>query len=118
MTNLEFSREFDILYNNITSNQAPSLNSYEKSVFLTEGEEQYQQELIDGIECEHRKHTPEEIRFIEQYCDSHGLLKSGGSDRHTEKHMMGYSSNNQNEIDISLVEDWINEIQPISNGSI
>ena len=76
------------------------------------------QELIDGIECEHRKHTPEEICFIEQYCDSHGLLKSGGSDRHTEKHMMGYSCNNQNEIDISLVEDWINEIQPISNGSV
>lgn len=49
MTNLEFSREFDILYNNITSNQAPSLNSYEKSVFLTEAEEQYQQELVDGI---------------------------------------------------------------------
>lgn len=49
MTNLEFSREFDILYNNITSNQAPSLNSYEKSVFLTEAEEQYQQELISGI---------------------------------------------------------------------
>lgn len=49
MTNLEFSREFDILYNNITSNQAPSLNSYEKSVFLTEAEEQYQQELVAGI---------------------------------------------------------------------
>lgn len=49
MTNLEFSREFDILYNNITSNQAPSLNSYEKSVFLTEAAEQYQQELISGI---------------------------------------------------------------------
>ena len=49
MTNLEFSREFDILYNNITSNQAPSLNSYEKSVFLTEAEEQYQQELVSGI---------------------------------------------------------------------
>lgn len=49
MTNLEFSREFDILYNNITSNQAPSLNSYEKSVFLTEGEEDLQQELIAGI---------------------------------------------------------------------
>jgi flagellar assembly factor FliW len=49
MTNLEFSREFDILYNNITSNQAPSLNSYEKSVFLTEAEEQYQEELISEI---------------------------------------------------------------------
>lgn len=49
MTNTEFSREFDILYNNITSNQAPSLNSYEKSVFLTEAEEQFQQELVDQI---------------------------------------------------------------------
>ena len=75
------------------------------------------QELIDGIECEHRKHTSEEIRWIEHYCDSHGLLKSGGSDRHTEKHMIGHSCNKQNEIDISLVEDWINEIQPISNWS-
>ena len=41
MTCDEFSREFDILYNNITSNQAPSLNSYEKSVFLTNAQESF-----------------------------------------------------------------------------
>lgn len=35
----EFSREFDILYNNATSNQAPPLNSYEKSVILTQAQE-------------------------------------------------------------------------------
>lgn len=35
MTRAEFSNEFDILYNNITSNQAPGLDEYEKSVFLT-----------------------------------------------------------------------------------
>ena len=35
MTTQEFSLEFDILYNNITSNQAPGLTEYEKSVFLT-----------------------------------------------------------------------------------
>ena len=35
MTNPEFSREFDILYNSITSNQAPGLDDYEKSVILT-----------------------------------------------------------------------------------
>lgn len=35
MNNKEFSREFDILYNNIMSNSAPGLNEYEKSVFLT-----------------------------------------------------------------------------------
>ena len=36
MTSEEWSREFDILWNNITSNQAPSLNDYAKSVFCTE----------------------------------------------------------------------------------
>ena len=38
MTNLEFSNEFDILYNNIMSNQAPGLDEYEKSVFLTKAQ--------------------------------------------------------------------------------
>lgn len=38
MTNQEFSNEFDILYNSITSNQAPGLDEYEKSVFLTNGQ--------------------------------------------------------------------------------
>lgn len=74
-------------------------------------------ELIDGIECEHRKHTAEEIEWIEGYCDSHGLLKSGGSDRHTEKHLIGHASNNQREIDINLVSDWIGNIQPVYSGS-
>lgn len=39
MENQEFSDEFDILYNSITSNQAPGLNEYEKSVFLTRGQD-------------------------------------------------------------------------------
>lgn len=38
MTQKEFSYQFDILYNNITSNQAPGLNEYEKSVFLTKAQ--------------------------------------------------------------------------------
>lgn len=36
----EFSTEFDVLFNNITSNQAPGLNEYEKSVFLTKAQSQ------------------------------------------------------------------------------
>lgn len=40
MTNEEFSNEFDILYNNITSNQAPGLDEYEKSVFLTKAQDE------------------------------------------------------------------------------
>lgn len=31
---------FDVLYNNITSNQAPGLNSYEKSVLLTKAQDE------------------------------------------------------------------------------
>ncbi len=74
--------------------------------------------LIDGIECEHRKHTPNEIIWIEQYCDLHGLLKSGGSDRHSKNHFIGHACNNQRKVDISLVNDWINEIQPIYSGNV
>ena len=40
MTVSEFSDQFDVLYNNITSNQAPGLNEYEKSVFLTKAQEE------------------------------------------------------------------------------
>lgn len=34
----EMSNQFDVLYNNITSNQAPGLNEYEKSIFLTKAQ--------------------------------------------------------------------------------
>ena len=40
MTIIEFSNQFDILYNNITSNQAPGLNEYEKSIFLTKAQDE------------------------------------------------------------------------------
>lgn len=40
MTTQEFSNEFDVLYNNIRSNQAPGLDDYEKSVFLTKAQEE------------------------------------------------------------------------------
>lgn len=38
MTASEFNNQFDVLYNNITSNQAPGLNEYEKSVYLTKAQ--------------------------------------------------------------------------------
>lgn len=38
MNYTEFSDQFDVLYNNITSNQAPGLTEYEKSVFLTKAQ--------------------------------------------------------------------------------
>lgn len=48
MTITELSAEFDILYNNITSNQAPGLSEYEKSVFLTQAQEAIVTELYNG----------------------------------------------------------------------
>lgn len=40
MTTVEFSDMFEILYNSITSNAAPGLNEYEKSVFLTKAQDE------------------------------------------------------------------------------
>ena len=45
MTTSEFKYEFDILWNNIMSNQAPGLSPYEISVFLT----QAQESIVKGI---------------------------------------------------------------------
>lgn len=53
MTTQEFSDQFDLLWNNISSNQAPGLNEYEKSVFLTKAQSQLVKEFfnarIDGV---------------------------------------------------------------------
>ena len=48
MTNEEFSNEFDVLYNNITSNQAPGLDEYEKSVFLTKAQSEILREYFNS----------------------------------------------------------------------
>lgn len=47
MNTSEFDTEFDVLYNNITSNQAPGLNGYEKSVFLTKSQNQLLSEYFN-----------------------------------------------------------------------
>ena len=53
MDHNEFSAQFDVLYNNVTSNQAPGLNEYEKSVFLTKAQNQliteYFNNRTDGV---------------------------------------------------------------------
>lgn len=40
MTGEEMDNMLEVLYNNITSNQAPGLNAYEKSVFLTKAQDE------------------------------------------------------------------------------
>lgn len=48
MTNPEFSSAFDLYFNNITSNQAPGLDEYEKSEFLTAAQEQLVRGAYNG----------------------------------------------------------------------
>lgn len=66
MTNPEFSIEFDILYNNISSNKAPGLNEYEKSVFLTKSQELIVTELYSGRNTTYNsfEETEEQRRYL------------------------------------------------------
>lgn len=67
MLTTEFSTEFDVLYNNITSNQAPGLNLYEKSVFLTKAQYQllpeYFGKMLDSSEGGFDGSTKRQIDF-------------------------------------------------------
>lgn len=47
MNTLEMSNEFDVLYNNIMSNQAPGIDEYEKSLFLTKAQEELLKSYFD-----------------------------------------------------------------------
>ena len=62
----EWSLEFDLLYQNITSNQAPGLTEYEKSVFLTRAQEAVVVMLYNGT----LKDSFEETEEITDYLDT------------------------------------------------
>lgn len=64
-------------------------------------------DIIDGIECAHRKHTEEQINFLINYCKEHNLKKSGGSDFHIDSHFLGYANKGSYAIDGDLLSDWI-----------
>lgn len=49
MDTAEFSNQFDILYNNVNSNQAPGLDEYEKSVFLTKAQEEIVKDYFNPV---------------------------------------------------------------------
>lgn len=57
----EFEREFDILYNNIMSNAAPSIDAYEKSVFLTKAQE----EIVTAIYEGSFEHTEKSTEYLD-----------------------------------------------------
>ena len=63
----EWENGFDLLYQNITSNQAPGLNAYEKSVFLTEAEYAIYVGLYNGT----LRNSFEETEELTSYLATH-----------------------------------------------
>lgn len=70
MNNAEFSKEFDILYNNIMSNAAPGLDEYEKSVFLTNAQEGFIKDLYNGTGPTSFEKDEEARRFLGELIDT------------------------------------------------
>jgi hypothetical protein len=64
MTLDELSIQFDIMYNNISSNQAPGLTEYEKSVFLTQAQDAIILELYKGVYGNSFETTEEVTRYL------------------------------------------------------
>jgi hypothetical protein len=64
MTLEEFSLEFDILYNNITSSQAPGLSELEKSIFLTQAQEAIVKQYYKGDLEQSFENTEEVTEYL------------------------------------------------------
>lgn len=63
---------------------------------------------IDGIECFYSKFTPEQRNVLSKFAEKHGLLKSGGSDCHSGKHIaIGVGKGDLN-ISLDMLKGWIN----------
>ena len=79
MTLKEFSIEFDLLYNNISSNQAPGLNEYEKSVFLTQAQEAIILDLYKGAAGDSFETTEEVTRYLNSLVLTYNVEQPGDS---------------------------------------
>jgi hypothetical protein len=90
MTTQEFSTEFDILYNNISSNQAPGLDEYEKSVFLTRAQNQMVINLYSGKDGTNSFEITEELR---RYLSSLVKTSTLTATTTTSQKSNGYHSN-------------------------
>lgn len=76
MTLKEFSLEFDILYDNISSNQAPGLTEYEKSVFLTQAQDALVLDLYKGVTGDSFETTEEVTRYLNSLVVSDTITDS------------------------------------------
>lgn len=76
MTLSDFSLEFDILYNNINSNMSPGFNEEEKSIFLTQAQEQLVLEMIHGNKIEGLESTEIVKEQLAKLVKETNLVKS------------------------------------------
>lgn len=70
-TSEDWSLQFDLLYNNISSNQAPGLTEYEKSVFLTQAQEAVILDLYKGTLGDSFETTEEVTRYLSSLVRTH-----------------------------------------------
>lgn len=73
MTNTEFSLEFDILFNNVMSGAAPGINDYEKSVFLTKGQEEIVKNYLNPLGNKYQEGVDGSIK---RFTDFSSLIKT------------------------------------------
>ena len=71
--------------------------------------------IIDGIEVYHSKHTIEETKILERYAKEHNLLISGGTDYHGDKKVgrligSGYGNINITEDIVSWIGQYYNKL--------
>lgn len=78
MTTQEFSIEFDILYNNISSDQAPGLTEYEKSVFLTQAQQDTVIAMYSGKLGEAFETTEEYSEYLRDIISEFEIDKPSG----------------------------------------
>lgn len=76
----EWSHEFDLLYDNITSGKAPGLVPFEKSVFLTHGEENVAVGLYNGTISVPFESTEEVTSYLATLVDQATGIEKGSSD--------------------------------------
>lgn len=73
----EWSTEFDFLYQNITSNQAPGLTEYEKSVFLTREQEADVVMLYKGTFGDSFEETEELTHYLSALVSQEECTREG-----------------------------------------
>jgi hypothetical protein len=61
--------------------------------------EEYMLKYVDGIECWHTKHDAKTTAHYIEFCRSHNLIMTGGSDCHQNPVLMGTLN----------IPDWVAE---------